>query len=460
MFERRTAPAAEEVGSAELAAAVGRLAGLSTRVDDAERVDRIRLLEQFKAAAAAAQVRMTAAFVSSQRQAQCAAGVPAERLGRGVAAQVALARRESPTRAARYTGWSQVLVSELPETFGALERGETTEWRAMIVARETIWLSRTDRAAVDAALAGRPGELGDREVENEAKKCAYRLDPHGFLARSRAAERDRRVTLRPAPDTMTRLTALLPAGQGVAAYAALSRAADTARASGDARGRGQVMADTLVERVTGQARADDVSVEISLVMTDRTLGTASHATDGPATQAHHGGAADEPAHLIGYGPVPAGVARDLARGTDAAGVWVRRLYTEAGSGRLAAMDARRRCFEGEVREAIVVRDQICRTPWCGAPIRHTDHALSVADGGETRAGNGQGLCEACNYAKDATGWVTEPGRGGSGESVIFTTPTGHTYTSRPPDLPGTSSTRSRTGQRTGPSPPAANEHAA
>lgn len=286
------------------------------------------------------------------------------------------------------------------------------------------------------------------------------LDPHGFLARSRDAERDRRVSLRPAPDTMTRLTALLPVGQGVAACAALRRAADTARASGDARSRGQVMADTLVERVTGQASADDVSVEISLVMTDRTLGTASRATEEPADQANPGDAADEPAHIIGYGPVPAGVARDLARGTDAAGVWVRRLYTEAGSGRLAAMDARRRCFEGQVREAIIVRDQICRTPWCGAPIRHTDHAVPVADGGETEVGNGQGLCEACNYAKDATGWVTEPGRGGSGESVIFTTPTGHTYTSRPPDLPGAPGTRSRPGQRAGPAPPADTEHAA
>lgn len=195
-------------------------------------------------------------------------------------------------------------------------------------------------------------------------------------------------------ETMTHLSALLPAGQGVAAYAALSRAADTARAAGDARGRGQVMADTLVERVTGQASADNVSVEISLVMTDHPLGTATHPTDGPPSRAHHGGAADEPAHLIGYGPVPAGVARDLARGTDAARVWVRRLYTDAGSGRLAAMDARRRCFQGQVRAEIVVRDQICRTPWCGAPIRHADHPLCVADGGETKPGNGQGLCEA------------------------------------------------------------------
>ena len=48
---------------------------------------------------------------------------------------------------------------------------------------------------------------------------------------------------------MTYVTALLPVAQGVGVYAALKRAADT---TFDDRSRGQVMADTLVERVTGR----------------------------------------------------------------------------------------------------------------------------------------------------------------------------------------------------------------
>ena len=48
---------------------------------------------------------------------------------------------------------------------------------------------------------------------------------------------------------MTYVTALLPVAQGVGVYAALRRAADT---TFDDRSRGQVMADTLVERVTGR----------------------------------------------------------------------------------------------------------------------------------------------------------------------------------------------------------------
>ena len=74
------------------------------------------------------------------------------------------------------------------------------------------------------------------------------------MSRRRRAEADRHVRLRPAPDTMTWLTALLPVKDGVAAYAALTRVADSARAGGDPRGKGQLMADTLVSGIlTGRA---------------------------------------------------------------------------------------------------------------------------------------------------------------------------------------------------------------
>ncbi len=78
------------------------------------------------------------------------------------------------------------------------------------------------------------------------------------------------------PDTMTYLTALLPVEQGVAVYASLHAAVGSARATGDGaapdqRGAGQVMADTLVERVTGQATAAAVPIEVQLVMPAETL---------------------------------------------------------------------------------------------------------------------------------------------------------------------------------------------
>ena len=88
------------------------------------------------------------------------------------------------------------------------------------------------------------------------------------------------------------------------------------------------------------------------------------------------------------------------------------------------MDSRRRAFDGELREFIVIRDQVCRTPWCDAPIRHADHSVRASEGGETSAENGQGLCEACNYAKEAAGWQALP-LPSDRHAVLITTPTGH-----------------------------------
>ncbi|MDQ4055170.1 MAG: hypothetical protein M3237_21080, partial [Actinomycetota bacterium] len=65
---------------------------------DAERIEALRGLEELKCAAEALQAEITADLDTSQRQLQAAAGVPAERQSRGVAHQIALARRESPHR--------------------------------------------------------------------------------------------------------------------------------------------------------------------------------------------------------------------------------------------------------------------------------------------------------------------------------------------------------------------------
>jgi hypothetical protein len=407
----------------ELASLLERLAGEESSTSDAGRIDLIAALEALKGAAAAAQARLTVSFDASQRSEQAAQGVPAKKQGLGVAGQVALARRDSPNRGARHLGLARALVTEMPHTLRALSQGRISEWRATILVRETALLTAQHRTEVDAALADRIDALGDRGVEREAKKLAYALDPGSVLRRARKAEADRHVSVRPAPDTMSYVTGLLPVAQGVAVHAALSKHAATLRAAGDPRTRGQIMADTLVERVTGQVKAPEVPVEIQLVMTDRSLLCGD----------------DTPARIVGHGPVPAALGRTLMRAGEAgeaARVWVRRLFTSPSTGDLVAMESRRREFPVSLRHFFVIRDEVCRTVWCDAPIRHADHVIRSADGGETSADNGQGLCEACNLAKEAVGWGFAPSDGGAGEAVTVRTPTGHRYTSTPPDPPG------------------------
>ena len=412
--------------AADIAALVGQLRRLGTGAHaPAELIDQISRLEELKGAAAAAQARVTARFDAAQRLAQRAAGVPADEVGKGVGAQVALARRDSPARGAQHLGLASALTRELPHTLAALEKGQISEWRATLIARETACLSVEHRRAVDAELRAHPvgiEAMGDRAVASEARRIAYRLDPHAVTDRARKAESDRRVTLRPAPDTMAWLGALLPAAQGVAAYAALCKYADAQRSQGDERARGQLMADALVERITGQDAATAIPTQIHLVMTDRTLLRRD----------------SEPVELDGYGPLPAPLVRAWLRGDDQpslvqqAETWVRRLYT-APTGAMVAMDSSRRRFDGQLRRFVISRDRRCRTPWCDAPIRHIDHPVPVVDGGKTTAANSQGLCEACNYTKEAHGWraVVRADR-----IVETVTPTGHRYSSRPPPAVG------------------------
>ena len=99
-----------------------------------------------------------------------------------------------------------------------------------------------------------------------AREDAYEADPRGYVQRGRTARSDRRVGLRPAPDTMAILTGFLPVEQGVACLAALRAHTDSVKNTGDPRTRDQIMADTLVERVTGQAAAGDVQAEVAIVV--------------------------------------------------------------------------------------------------------------------------------------------------------------------------------------------------
>jgi hypothetical protein len=405
-------------------------------------IDQVRALEELKAAASAAQVRVTAVFDALTRRAQAAVGVKADQLGKGVGAQIGLARRESPNRGTRMLGTARILSREMPHTLHALTLGVINEWRATILVKETACLSLEDRQRIDEQVAGNLAELetlGDRQLIARIKTLSYAMDPHSVVNRASKAASERYVSCRPAPDTMTYLTGLLPVAQGVGVFAALTREADRLRAVGDPRTKGQIMADTLVERITGRARAEEVRVEVQLVMTDRALLAGSA----------------EPAVLPGYGMVPAQFARDLVRKQEtsrpgkATRTWLRRLYTEPSTGQLVGMDSRARLVPDGLARFIAVRDQVCRMPWCGAPIRHYDHIQPFREGGQTNAENLQGLCEACNQAKEAPGWsmntvsaVPATLRGAT-HTVETRTPTGHLYRSGAPPLPGTGRTRDR-----------------
>ncbi|WP_445166144.1 HNH endonuclease [Mycolicibacterium sp. Dal123E01] len=388
-------------------------------------VERIAALERLKSAAAGAQARWTASLDEKRRAREAAAGVPAAKCGRGLAVEVALARRDSPFKGGQHVGFARALVYEMPHTLAALEAGVLSEWRATLVVRESACLDVADRRRLDAELCADADALagvGDGALVAGAKAIAYRLDPYAVVDRAAKATQERTVTIRPAPDTMTYVTALLPVKQGVSVYAALKREADVC---GDERSRGQVMADTLVERVTGRPAGDAVAVAVNVVISDQALLGATHGA----------------AVIAGYGPVPSAVAQQMileAVTDERSRATLRRLYASPASGALVALESRSRLFPKGLADFVELRDQRCRTPYCDAPVRHRDHAEPYRRGGATSAVNGLGLCEACNYAKEAAGWSVTTGVDENGRHTAqFTTPTGTRYHSIAPPMPGT-----------------------
>ncbi|MEU4361094.1 DUF222 domain-containing protein [Promicromonospora sp. NPDC023987] len=386
-------------------------------------VDLLGELEAVKDAVTATQARLAVALSEATKAEEARLGVRAERRGRGVPNQVGLAMRCSPHAAGSFLGTARAWVTEMPFTFDALRTGVLSSWRATLLVRETAHLSAEDRARIDEEICGPAGlaelaRMGTKRLVARIKELASQLDVHACVRRNAKAEAERSVSVRPAPDLMVYLTALVPMRQGVQAYAQLKAHADAAKATGDERGAGQIMADTLIERVTGRepGHADDVPVTINLLVSDRTL-----LADG-----------DQPAVVLegapaGAGAVPAPVVRSLAaHGIDADAAWLRAIYVDP-RGRLLATTSASRFHPQGLAALLRAREQgICGTSWCDAPVRHIDHVTPHAAGGRTSFDNGQGLCARCNHAKQAPGWgqrVTEvDGR----HAVETVTPTGHT----------------------------------
>jgi hypothetical protein len=418
-----SSPSAAEVGLAAVREGLSRIDIGS--MSDHERLGLVTELERLKGAASAAQARAVHAVRVSREERHQQDAL------RSVGSEVALARREPPTLGDRFVGLSRALLEELPETMAVLTDGDIGERHAVEITRETAVLSREDRAEVDRRLGPVMGSLSPRALGRAARRVAAELDAASVVRRMEAAVASRRVTVRPAPDGMAFLTVLGPLRDIVGAYAALQARARSVVGGqcddepADGRGVGAVTADAALRLMAGLAPGQVQPVEVQLVITDRAL----LGTGDPASSVL------TPARIPGHGSVPAPMARAWVRAAGDGSVWLRRLYTSPDGRDLVAMDARRRLFRGLLRRMLVLRDDVCTTPFCDAPIVHADHAHPAHDGGPTCFVNGNGRCARCNGVKEATGWSVHIVRG-SPLTLDTTTPSGRHHTSTSPPLLG------------------------
>ncbi|MGO2649018.1 MAG: DUF222 domain-containing protein, partial [Brevibacterium aurantiacum] len=238
-----------------------------------EAIDRITALEELVSVSAAAQARETLTFDMHRRNREAEEGVPSRKQGRGLGAEIGLARKVSRARGSKLLGFSRSLLMDLPKTYASLKSGNISEEKARVVAKETDWLPRDKRHQVDERMSDRLSEVGVGRLGNEVRALAQQLDQKAAVEHLDRCMEERAVSVRPAPGNMAYLTALLPLPQAVAAYTNLAKSAQSIVGIGQAEGRSQsqIMADLLVERITGQDNAEAIPTEVHVVMNESSL---------------------------------------------------------------------------------------------------------------------------------------------------------------------------------------------
>jgi hypothetical protein len=113
---------------------------------------------------------------------------------------------------------------------------------------------------------------------------------------------------------------------------------------------------------------------------------------------------DGAAELLGAGPVPAVVVRELL-----ADATMRRIITDPLTGHQLDYGRRVYAVPQRLREFVAARDGTCRFPGCArrSSACQIDHAQAWSEGGETNPSNLGALCARHHQLKTHGGWTID-----------------------------------------------------
>jgi Domain of unknown function (DUF222) len=379
-----------------------------------ELVDQVAACDRLIGWATGVQARAVSALAAGYERhylADLPAGASSEHRGEVVAqavkdcaVELGMARVTGINAASNLVRFADELVTDHPALLNLLERGDVSSWNIRAVLAETRVLPPRLRKQADAELASLLPGMSWGEATQAAARVVIDLDPDAAAARAETARQERSVSVRPGRDGMAGLWANLPAEQTQACWHALDRQARGLKADGDPRSLRHLMCDTLVERVTGLAAADQLPVRVDVAVSASTLA----------------GADTHPVQLRGYGPIPAPTLKRLLAGPD---VLLRRLVTDPVDDHVLSVDSKQRFYRGELRDLIFTIDPVCVVPGCDRPATQADHANRHADGGATTASNGLGVCTRHNLAHEHAGHRLDivDGDGGDPAEILWRT---------------------------------------
>jgi hypothetical protein len=237
---------------------------------------------------------------------------------------------------------AQTLTTRLPRTLEALSVGVVDEYRARRMALGTEVLSDAHAAQVEEALIPQAGQWDPRQLNDRLRRAVIRVDPTAAQARAEAQRAARHVRHDILDDGAGLLQIQGDGERTHLAYRRMQTIAREVKAAGDSRTLDQITADVALDCLAGKD-FEHAKVQVWLTL--------------PATTAL--GVDEKPAHLAGYGWLPAQRALEMAAQEDA--VW-RRVLTDPATGQ--AVDVGR----GQYRPPAALRDHLrARFPTCVAP---------------------------------------------------------------------------------------------
>lgn len=486
-------------GSADLAVRAAALAP-----EDVNDYDLVELVAAFERVAAWARTRAAIAAAALSRRPTMEPEWPIiDRVQHpNIAADELSARLAISRRAARtMIDVGAAIDGPLAATGALAEEGRLDWGKVQILAEalsdQPLWVS----LGVEDRVLPRAPRRTHTQLRSDVRRALLEVDPvHAEDRRERAYSTRRVCRPRAMKDGMAALYAVLPAEHAVAVDAVLTAAARGAISAGDERTTDQLRADALVAMAAhawtsggiGAFRDDSPNVGGAMAGKGgdaaprtatsgdaaRTSGDGAGPEAAPASPvvpepptfrlAGAGGlnaqihvlvpyttlidAEDEPAELVGFGPISADVARRLA----VHGTW-RRLLTDPATGEVTEVGRTRYRPPPDMAALVRARDGTCLVPTCSVTaddcdLDHHEPFRGATRGGvePTRRGGGRGrageagrardespggrtdpsnlgpLCRRDHLLKTHAGWrlTRDPGALRSGWWV---TPTGHRY---------------------------------
>lgn len=351
--------------------------------------------------------------------------------------ELAAALRLSLVTTRRRVAVARDLHYKLPKVAQLMNEGACSYAHAAVVSDECEPLSISQAATVEFRTLGGIAHQTPGQMRRTVRRAIAAILPEEPAAQVEKEFARREVTLTFDGGVMATITATLPAPDAISVWNALtvcahqdpptSIACTVDSASLNGTDQSSVAADGPAKdpRTVAHRRADALTAWAQRALEEPGLpvmqGKKRLETQVVIELPTLLGLAEEPGELIGYGPIPAILARRLA---GVSSHW-RRLVTDPVSGSLLDFGTTTYTPPASVREYVLARDRTCQFPGCARPgyqcdIDHVQPFTGADDGGSTNAGNLITLCRRHHRLKTHNHWklsVDDPPAGSESGGV-------------------------------------------